>query len=87
MRYRSSSTLTAEHIGRRVTVRRRLPEGGSSDTIGILESIDSVGVRVRRNDGAVVEVSLGDIVAARVIAGRGAPENPPRERPPWAEDL
>lgn len=68
--YRSSSRLDVTHVGRRVTVRERLREGGSSDTIGVLESIDSVGVRVRRADGVVVEIRLGDVVAARVIAGR-----------------
>lgn len=84
MRYRSANALTSEDLGRRVTVRARLAEGGSTDTIGALEAIDSVGVRVRRADGAVVEISLGDIVAARVIAGRG-PAKRPREMPPWAE--
>lgn len=68
--YRSSSRLDPSHIGRRVTVRERLAEGGSSDTIGILESMDSVGLRIRRADGVVVEIRLGDVVAARVIAGR-----------------
>ncbi len=87
MKYRPASTLTASDIGRRVTVRRRLAEGGSSDTIGILEAIDSVGVRVRRADGEVVEISLGEVVAARVISGRGAipRSKAPDELPPWAE--
>jgi hypothetical protein len=87
MKYRSASTLTSEDIGRRVTVRARLREGGTTDTIGFLEALDSVGVRVRRADGEIVEISLGDVVAARVISGKGAlpASKRPVEMPPWAE--
>ena len=68
--YRSSDRLDATHVGRRVTVRRRLPEGGSSDTIGILEAIDPVACRIRTANGRIVEISLGEVIAARVIVGR-----------------
>ena len=68
--YRSSNRLDGTHVGRRVTVRRRLAEGGTSDTIGVLEAIDPLGIRVRRDNGDVVEIRVGDVVAARVIVGR-----------------
>lgn len=70
MRYRSANRLEPGHVGKRVTVRRRLPEGGTSDTIGILEALDSVGLRIRRDNGEIVEIAIPDIVAARVVVGR-----------------
>ena len=70
MRYRSATKLDSTHVGKRVTVRRRLPEGGTSDTIGILEALDSVGLRIKRDNGEVVEIRAGDIVASRVVVGR-----------------
>lgn len=67
MRFRSKDVLRPEHIGRRVTVRRALPEGGSSDTIGILQSLTDDEVVLVDRAGAQVRIARADIVASRVI--------------------
>jgi hypothetical protein len=66
MKYRSSDQLAPEHIGRRVTVRRRLDEGGLGDVLGILEDVDEESVRVRIASGDVRSIARALIVAARV---------------------
>ncbi|MGZ6826983.1 MAG: putative acetyltransferase [Mycobacteriales bacterium] len=58
--------------GVRVSLRRRLPEGGLGDVLGELLSWDAV-VRVQRRDGTVVEVAEADVVAAKRVP-------PPPER-------
>lgn len=58
--------------GVRVSLRRRLPEGGFGDVLGELLSWDAV-VRVQRRDGSVVEVPAADVVAAKKVP-------PPPER-------
>jgi len=70
MRFQSSDRLEPEHIGRRVTVRRRLPDGRASDVIGILESLDERTLKVRRKDGTLIEVPLDEVTAARVVRAR-----------------
>lgn len=71
MPYRSADRLGPEHVGRRVTVRRRLAEGGVGDVVGVLESLDDEAVSVRRRDGTLVRVARGDVVAARVVRAPG----------------
>ena len=67
MRFGSKNVLGPEHVGRRVTVRRALPEGGKSDTIGILSSFGETEVVVVDRTGTHVRIARADIVAARVI--------------------
>ena len=59
--------------GVRVSVRRRLPEGGFSDALGELLSWEAGLLRVQRRDGTVVEVPEADLVAAKRVP-------PPPER-------
>jgi hypothetical protein len=51
----------------RITLRRRLPEGGYGDVLGILESWVSDVVTVVRADGSRVVVDAADVVATRRI--------------------
>jgi hypothetical protein len=59
--------------GVRISLRRTLPEGGYGDVLGELLSWADGVVRVRRRDGAVVEVSAASVVAAKKVP-------PPPER-------
>lgn len=79
MKFRSVDQITSDHLGRRVTVRRKLPEGGSSDVMGILEHADTASVTVRDKTGERHTIGRGEIVAARVVGpapGLANPENP-----------
>lgn len=67
MRYRSVDRLTEEDLGQRVTVRRRLPEGGSTDVLGILEDLSESEVSVRDKHGETVRILRSQVVASRVI--------------------
>ena len=75
MRYRSVDQLDKEHQGHRVTIRRKLPEGGYSDVVGIAEHVDDTSVTVRTHKGETIEINRSDIAAARVIG------SPPLENP------
>lgn len=66
MRYRARDTLTPADVGRRVTVRRALPEGGTTDVLGVLLAAEASSVTVERKDGTAFEIAREDIVAARV---------------------
>lgn len=70
---RLRTLVTPEDVGRRATLRIRLPGGGFSDIVGVLESWDNGVITVRRRDGAVTEVTANDVVASKVV---------PREPPP-----
>lgn len=67
MRFRSAGQIGPEHVGRRVTVRRALPEGGYSDVLGVCEQADADAVTVRNKDGEAIVISRSQIVAARVV--------------------
>lgn len=67
--YRSVDTIKAEHQGRRVTIRRKLPDGGYSDVVGIAEHVDEASVTVRNHKGELIQIPRGEIAAARVIDG------------------
>lgn len=69
MRYRSSDDLTAAHIGARVTVRHRLPEGALSDVIGTLEAVTETMLDIRDRTGALRRIARADVTAARVHPG------------------
>lgn len=67
MKFRGTDVLDASAIGMRVTVRRRLAEGGSSDTVGVLEQLDGTTAQVRDKHGVSVQIAREDIIASRVI--------------------
>jgi ribosome maturation factor RimP len=73
--YRSVDRLGPQHRGHRVTVRRKLAEGGYSDVIGVLEHIDISSVAVRTHKGEKVTIPRSEIAAARVV------EAPPLKNP------
>ena len=59
--------------GIRVTVRRRLPEGGLGDVLGQLLSWSDGVLTIERRDGTKVTIAEQDVVAAKRIP-------PPPER-------
>ncbi|SEE97296.1 hypothetical protein [Ruania alba] len=59
--------------GERVVVRFRLPEGGFSDALGELLTIDAAGVRVDTRRGPI------DVAAADIVHAKRVPP-PPRSR-------
>lgn len=61
--------------GMRISLRRKLAEGGYGDVLGELLSWTDGQVRVQRRDGTVAEVAEADVVAAKRI-----PPPPPRRR-------
>lgn len=65
MRFRGRDRLTRADVGKRVTVRHSLEEGGSTDVLGELLSVGE-SVEVRRKDGSVASISADTIIAARV---------------------
>jgi ribosome maturation factor RimP len=79
VKYRSVDQIGPEHLGHRVTVRRRLPEGGYSDVLGVCEQIDASTVTVRNNQGETIAIKRSEIVAARVV-GSPARKDPPASR-------
>jgi hypothetical protein len=68
-------TVTPADVGRRVSLRRRLPTGQYSDVIGVLESWSGGMLIVRRRTGELVEVPEEIVVAGKVV-----PPAPPRRR-------
>jgi ribosome maturation factor RimP len=75
MEYRSVDQIAKEHQGHRVTIRRKLPEGGYSDVVGIAEHVDDASVKVRNHKGETIDIKRSEIAAARVI------ESPQLENP------
>lgn len=63
--------VTADDVGRRVTVRYRLavPEPGASatDVVGTLIAHGDTSWVVQRRDGSQVEVPACDVVVAKVV--------------------
>jgi hypothetical protein len=59
--------------GVRVSLRRRLPEGGLGDVLGVVVRWSDGVVEVRRRDDSVVVVDEADVVAAKRVP-------PPPER-------
>ena len=62
--------LVAAHLGRRVVVRRRLPDGSATDLLGELVDLDDGGVRVLPDDGPRIEVPWDEVLAAKVVPAR-----------------
>jgi hypothetical protein len=59
--------VSCDDLGRRVTVRFRLPSSGYSDIIGILETCDEVSFGIRDRTGAHRTIARSDVVAAKVV--------------------
>jgi hypothetical protein len=59
--------VSCEDLGRRVTVRYRLPASGFSDVIGILETCDERNFGIRDRSGALRTIARDDVVAAKVV--------------------
>jgi hypothetical protein len=70
-----SIRVSPSDVGRRVTVRRRDPEG-FRDAVGVLESWRDGVLAVRRRDGTLTEIREETVVAAKVVPP--APEVPGR---------
>ncbi|MGH3244303.1 MAG: hypothetical protein ACRDNL_28280 [Spirillospora sp.] len=70
-------SISAADVGRRISLRRRLPTGEYSDVVGVLESWSGGVLAVRRRDGELVEIPEKIMVAAKVV-----PQEPPRRRRP-----
>ncbi|GII64384.1 hypothetical protein Skr01_44690 [Sphaerisporangium krabiense] len=63
--------ISPDDVGRRVTVRRRDPDG-FRDAVGVLESWREGVLRVRKRDGTLVEIAEASVVAAKVVPERPA---------------
>lgn len=59
--------------GVRVSLRRRLPEGGLGDVIGVVLACSPEVLTLEKRDGTVVEVPWATVVAAKQVP-------PPPER-------
>jgi hypothetical protein len=79
LKYRSVDQIGPEHLGRRVTVRRTLPEGGYADLIGVCEQADASSVTIRNKNGEAIVIARSEIVAARVV-GSPSRRGPPASR-------
>lgn len=72
--------LGPQDVGRRVVVRRRLPDdtGRYADVLGELVVLDADRLTVRRRDGSLTSVAVAD-----VVAGKPVPPPPPER---WPDD-
>ncbi len=68
-------TITPSDVGKRVTTRRRVPEG-FRDAVGELEFWRDGVLGVRRRNGVLVEIDEETLAAAKVV-----PESPRTPRP------
>ena len=74
-------TIDASKVGRRVTIRRRLPEGGYSDVVGVLEDADESSVAVLNKRGELVTIARAEIAASKVIPSKPSHRNPQNPAP------
>ncbi|MBG0833461.1 hypothetical protein HS041_37810 [Planomonospora sp. ID67723] len=63
---RLSITITPADVGKRVTTRRRVPEG-FRDAVGELEFWRNGVLGVRKRDGSLVEIPEETLAAAKVV--------------------
>ena len=75
MRFRYTVAVGCGDLGRRVTIRFRLPGSGLSDVVGVLETCDDRTFGVRDRSGATRVIERADVVSARVVP---PPEPGPR---------
>lgn len=62
----SSSGLSPDDVGARVSVRYHL-ESGATDVVGDLEILDGDQLAIRRSDGSLAVISTDAVVAVRVV--------------------
>lgn len=62
--------VSGSDLGRRVVVRRLLPDASATDVLGELVHLDDRVVAVLPDDGPLVEVPLADVVAAKPVPPR-----------------
>jgi hypothetical protein len=70
--YRAGVSFDCGDLGKRVTVRSRLPDGMATDVVGILEHCDEGQIAVRDKRGKLNYIAAGDLIAGKVIPS-----------PPW----
>lgn len=71
MPYRYADEVDCACLGRRVSVRRRLPGGATGDVVGVLEGCDETTFALRDRRGELVRVRRSDVVASRVVRAPG----------------
>lgn len=76
MRGRLTVAITPADVGRRVSIRRALPDGRLGDVVGVLQTWSDGVLTVRRRDDSVVEIAESALVAAKIVP----PAPPPRRR-------
>nr|WP_141961524.1 hypothetical protein [Actinoallomurus bryophytorum] len=69
-------SVSPSDVGRRVSLRRRLPNGLYSDVVGYLQAWVAGELTVRRRDGTLATIAEADLVAGKVV-----PPPPERRRP------
>lgn len=74
MGYRYGVSFDCADVGKRVSVRYRLPDGMATDVVGILERCDEGQIAVRNRQSRLVYISRGDVIAGKVVPS-----------PPWDE--
>ncbi len=72
---RYTRDVTAADLPVRVSLRRRLPEGGLGDVLGVLHTWSDGALTVRRRDETEVTVQEADVVALKRV-----PPAPERRR-------
>lgn len=75
MRVVARVSINCGDVGRRVTVRYRLPSGSATDVVGILETCDDASFGVRDKRDALREVARSEVIAARLV-GPATPRTP-----------
>lgn len=73
---RLTVAITPADVGRRVSIRRALPDGRLGDVVGTLQAWSDGALKVRRRDDSVVEIAETTLVAAKIVP----PAPPPRQR-------
>ncbi|MBA3745661.1 GNAT family N-acetyltransferase [Sporichthya sp.] len=63
-------SISAADVGSRVSVRRKLPEGGLGDVLGELTGWADGHLTVRRKDGSGVRIPETDLIAGKVVPAR-----------------
>jgi hypothetical protein len=72
-------SVTPADVGKRVSLRRRLPTGEYSDVVGHLESWSDGFLTVRRRNNELVRVPEEIVVAGKAVP----PAPPPKRAKPW----
>jgi hypothetical protein len=57
---------SAAHIGQRVSIRLHDPDGGFRDSLGVLESENTV----RKKDGSLVSFDLAKIAVWKIVPSK-----------------